>query len=144
MSSSPFFGYVEGERILRKIPVKSGETFDCGDFITLDSGYAAKAAAGEKVYAVAYDAIATAPAADGALSITADVSDHSLYRLKADGSVTQSGHQFKTCDFGGYATDGTPQIDVNGSTNDDLYIVGVDADLDVVIVKLKPAPAGVA
>lgn len=142
MSGSPLYGYVEGTRVTRRLPLAASQTITKGDALTLSSGYIAKAAAGEKVYAVAIDA-ATSPATAGLVDVHCDISTQSVYRWKSDGAVTVAAHQFRTCDFGGYASDGTPQIDANGTTNDDLYIVECDADLDFVFVQLKPAPAGV-
>lgn len=143
MTQSPAYGYQQGERTFVRLPVKASQTIAMNDPVTLSSGYVARAAAGNKVYGFAKDAV-TSPATDGVAFIEVDVSPESIYKLKSDDTISLSAHQFKKCDFGGYASDGTAQIDANGNTNGDLAIVLADVTNQFVLVQIRPAWAAVS
>lgn len=132
--ASPPYGYRSGPRIPRVLPLDSTtSTIVVGDIITeATAGYYKQAAAGaDTVVGVAMEA-ATAPSADGGKSILVDVSDQSIYEFPADtGTVTQAlvGHLW---DVGG-----AQSCDIDASTDDTLYCVGVDTVANTVFVQLN-------
>lgn len=139
MSATMNYGYRSGERCGVPWPLADGVTVNVGDLMTKDSnGFCTPATAGDKVYGVSMDKVPTAGAADGDIVIVVDTSPDTLYEYPpASGSVSQA-IVGKTCDSGGVKS-----VDVTASTNDDLFIVGMNSASNVYYVKLRVNPAGV-
>lgn len=140
---NPSFGLKQGDASVVRLPVAASQTIYHNDPLTLGTGGVARAAAGEKVYGYACNAVTSGSTA-GVVFVDVDVSPETIRRFKSTGALTVDAHLFHKCDFGGYASDGTPQIDHNSATNGDLYIVGVDADLDVALVLTRPVATAVS
>lgn len=132
------YGYRYGERDLVSHPVKAGETWEAGDGIVLSSGYLAKAAAGGSLWAVAFDAVVTAPAANGDIFATVDRSTSSTYEWPVGtGTITQA-MVGTTCDISG-----SQGIDVTASADDCILIVKPNVALNTALIQIRPAAAGV-
>lgn len=139
---NPNFGIKQGTEIKVRHPVAASQTIYHNDPVTKGTGGVARAAAGEKVYGFAMHAVTSGSTA-GVSYLDVNISRECLYRMKTDGTITYANHAFTKGDFGGYAADGTPQIDANDATNADLRIVEIDVTLQTVLVQLAPAPADV-
>ena len=140
----PKFEYRKGERLLGKRPLDSTSAdISDGRAITTagaTSGYfkevdgAAEAVSGISVQTVA------SPSADGGADVLVDISPDSVYEVAPDSGTAAITNVGKTCDVG---ADGLT-IDHDGSTTDDILIVGVDLDANTYLVQLRPSAAGVA
>lgn len=135
------FEYANGARDILDLEVAAA-TADIvsGDALTIDSnGYYKRAAAGEKVFAIAADSLAS-PATDGVKTVRGDVSKESRYRVPpAAGSVART-DRTKVCDVG---TDGQA-IDRTAATNGDVVIHEVDLGRNIAYVSIYPAYADIA
>lgn len=139
------YGYRGGARPrqLISVPVLASATWEANDFLTKDSnGYYAKAADGESVFAVAFDAVTTAPSASGDIHVLADISPDSIYRIPVDEGTLAITMLQKTCDLG--VTNGVQGADVDSSADDNLLIVGIDLAANEVDVQIRPPVVGVA
>lgn len=130
--ASPDYGYKIGPTTIQTYPVKSGETWDNGDMLVLSSGYLAKAAAGGKVFGVAFGSVNTAPSADGDLTAQVHVSPESVfYYPVGTGTITQA-MQGTSCDISGAAG-----LDVTASADDGWYILKPDVTNNAAWVTLR-------
>lgn len=140
---NPSFGLKQGDVSTVRLPVAASQTIAHNDPLTLGTGGVARAAAGEKVHGYACHAVTSGSTA-GVAFVDVDVSPETIRRFKATGTVSIAAHLFHKCDFGGYASDGTPQLDHNSATNGDFYIVGVDATLGVLLALTRPVATAVS
>lgn len=134
------YGYRSGPRIPVLKPVDADTSaISVGDILTVGTtGYVKQASAGENIYGVAMQAVAS-PSADGDVSILVDVSEDSVYEYPPDaGSVTQT-LAGQTCDVGGAQT-----IDIDASLDDNVKIHKVDTDANTVFCSFSLTFTGVA
>ena len=137
MAPNPNFGLKNDEIVSVRLPVAASQTIYHNDPLTLGTGGVARAAAGEKVFGYAIHAVTSGSTA-GVTFVEVDVSPSTLRRFKVTGTVSLAAHLFHKCDFGGYASDGTPQADHNSATNGDLTIVDVDVTGQTVLCLTAP------
>lgn len=137
MAPNPNFGLKNDEIVSVRLPVAASQTIYHNDPLTLGTGGVARAAAGDKVFGYAIHAVTSGSTA-GVFYVEVDVSPSTLRRFKTDGTVSLAAHLFHKCDFGGYASDGTPRIDYNSATNGDLKIVDVDVTGQTVLCLTVP------
>lgn len=104
-----------------------------GEMITLSSGYAARAAAGDAVFGWAASDV-TSPSADGGAIVKVDVSKVAFYELAIDTGSAAITHRGTTGDAGAYSTGST--VDVTSTTNNDIRIVDVDLVANTFLVCL--------
>lgn len=142
--ADPNFGYRHGVRNLVSLPVKAAETWEAGDALVLSSGYLAKAAAGGALYAVAVEAVPTAPTSNGDIKALVDLSPDSVYLWPVGtGTITQA-MQGTLCDLSG-----SQGIDVTASADDCVLIVkpivGAQGGMPAnsALIQIRPAAAGV-
>lgn len=134
------YGYVEGQRIVRKLPVDaSSSDISAGDMLTMGTaGYVQQAAAGDEPYAVAMqDLTITAGGSDGDQSILADVSTMSVYSFPPDTGTVAAAKMGQTMDVGGPRS-----VNIDASTDDSLVCVWVDVDANLLHVTLNPTRTG--
>jgi hypothetical protein len=135
------YGHYKGITQAVTLLLASSGTFPInrGDMLCLDSnGYAKQCGAGDVAYAVAEQYVKTAPASDGAKSISADICRETIYRYPPSAGTVSQAILGKTCDVGG-----AQSVDIAHTADDCLEIVGVDTTNNLVLVRLRPVLAGV-
>lgn len=132
------YGYRYGDRNLVSLPVKASETWEAGDAVKLSSGFLAKCGAGDSVYAIAFDAVPTAPSANGDLSVLVDLSTDSVYEWPVGTGTISQAMQGQTCDISG-----SQGLDVTASADDCILIVKPNVSANTALIQIRPAATGV-
>lgn len=137
--ASDSYGLAYGEPVIVRVKIDSSTSaIDQFDHLTLASaGYFKKCSAGDTPYCVALEA-GGVPAADGEITITADISELTVYRYPVGtGTLTQAMVGL-TCDLAG-----SRSIDVTASADDNIVILEADVTNNVALIRHKYTYSGV-
>lgn len=129
--ASDSYGLAFGNPVIIKVKIDSSSgAIDQFDHLTLASaGYYKKCSAGDTPYCVAMEACGV-PSADGDITITADISEFTVYRYPVGtGNITQAMVGL-TCDLAG-----SRSIDVTASADDNILILEADVANNVALIR---------
>lgn len=125
------YGYVSGPQVLVTVPVAAASAdIKRGDMITIASGYAAQASAGDAIFGFTPDEVAS-PTANGDVSIVVDISRSSVYRYPIDASTVA---QTNLTNAAAADVGGPQSVDVTSTSNNDLKIVAVETATNTFLV----------
>ena len=125
------YGYHSGPRTIIDLPVANTAAIKQGDILKIDgeAGYVTPAGAGDLPCGVAA-AKCDQPTNDGDYTVPVYVGSETIFAYPADTGTLTADLLWKTMDVGG-----SQSIDIDASTDDVVYVVGVDLKDDILFVK---------